>query len=180
MKIFIISGSSSFNSYTSYNGEYLKDLLDANGCTTIHWDLCQRPLPLHNAAEYLNSSTSDVREFGRMAGEAQGMIWCTPIYHNSFSGILKNALDHLDISMVAHKPVLLVSNGGGYSGVTPCEQLRFVARGLYCVAIPTQLVTQSEHFTFVDNKKHLSDTTIKERFVNAANQLYDYCVKLQS
>ena len=45
--------------------------------------------------------------------EADFFILGTPNYHGSFSGILKNALDHLNMDYFKMKPVGLIGNSGG-------------------------------------------------------------------
>src|SRR5438876_203322 len=77
----------------------------------------------------------------------------SPVYHNSFSGILKNALDSLSIQQFRNKPVALMSCGNSdRTGSQPCDHLRIVARGLLAVAIPTQVITLPSDFTFAQGR----------------------------
>ncbi len=68
------------------------------------------------------------------------MIWVTPCYHGSYSGILKNCLDHLREDALRGKPVGVVAVGASLTAVSACEHLRAVARTLGCVTAPTQAV----------------------------------------
>ena len=182
IKILSISGSGARDSHSACNAEYLKTLLTSEGCQVTHWNINKTSLPFHVASEHHdieNSQYQIVREFVSLAKDADGMVWCTPNYHNCFTGILKNALDHLTMALVAHKPVLLVANGGGRFGGSPCEQLRMVARGLHCVPIPLQIVTQVSDFKIVNGEKVLKNTDIISRFERSAEQLYTYCLKLK-
>ncbi len=41
-----------------------------------------------------------------------GVVLCTPEYHNAMSGALKNSLDYLSSSEFIHKPVALLAVAG--------------------------------------------------------------------
>lgn len=47
---------------------------------------------------------------------ADGVVLCTPEYHNAMSGALKNSLDYLSSSEFLHKPVALLAVAGGGKG----------------------------------------------------------------
>ena len=60
--------------------------------------------------------------------EADFLILGTPNYHGSFSGILKNALDHLNMDHFKMKPVGLICNSGGIVSSEPLSHLRVIVR----------------------------------------------------
>jgi NAD(P)H-dependent FMN reductase len=121
-----------------------------------------------------------VRRLAQLAEAADAFVWGTPVYHNSFSGVLKNTLDHLGPRHFRHKPVALISNGGGVRGaVQPCDQLRIVARGLSAVAIPTQMVTTDADFALRQGRYVLVNEVIRERCVALAEELLAYAVLLR-
>lgn len=77
---------------------------------------------------------------------ADGVVLCTPEYHNAMSGALKNSLDYLSSSEFVHKPVaLLAVAGGGKGGINALNSMRTVARGVYANAIPKQVVLDGLH-----------------------------------
>ena len=47
----------------------------------------------------------------------------TPNYHGSYSGILKNALDHLTMDDFKMKPVGLIGNSGGIVSSEPLSHM---------------------------------------------------------
>ncbi len=69
----------------------------------------------------------------------------SPVYHNSYSGVLKNTLDHLDIPHFRNKAVGLVSHGGDGS-TQPVDHLRVVVRGLNGIATPTNVCTRKDDY----------------------------------
>lgn len=61
---------------------------------------------------------------------ADFLVLGTPNYHGSYSGILKNALDHINMDYVKMKPVGLIGNSGGIVSSEPLSHLRVIVRSL--------------------------------------------------
>lgn len=75
----------------------------------------------------------------RLVGEADGVILATPEYHGGYSGVLKNALDHLDAAQLEGKAIGLVGVGGGWTGgADALHGLRAVGRSLRAWVLPEQ------------------------------------------
>lgn len=96
---------------------------------------------LHEPADYAapppGSQTARLRE--RIA-RASVIVLATPVYHGSFSGLLKNALDHLPVGAFRHRAVGLVTAGGGPRTLfAAAEPLRSVVRALGGWAAPTHV-----------------------------------------
>ncbi|BAJ31642.1 MULTISPECIES: NADPH-dependent FMN reductase [Kitasatospora] len=82
----------------------------------------------------------------RFAG-ASAVVLATPVYHGTYSGLLKNALDQLLSSAFEGRPVGLLANGGGPRGAAiACDQLRTVVRALNGWSAPTQVSTSAADF----------------------------------
>ena len=92
----------------------------------------------------------------------------TPVYHNSFSSILKTALDwqhfHLD-----RKVVGLASHAG--RSPQPLDQLLMVARAQHAIPIPTRVSSQNEDF---DENKQLTNKEILNRIEGFSAQMVDF------
>lgn len=173
MRVLLICGSAAAVSHTAANVRLLAALLRAHGAEADIWDLVQQPLPFHNPRDHfdpLASPDPTVRAWAECAARADGFVWATPVYHNGYSGVLKNALDNLNIRQLKDKPVALASHGS----VQPCDQLRIVVRGLLAVAIPTQVVTQSDDFELREGGYELINDRLRERMERAARELVAY------
>ncbi|MFB4160670.1 NADPH-dependent FMN reductase [Geomicrobium sp. JSM 1781026] len=110
------------------------------------------------------------RDLVMAAHEADGIILASPLYHNSYSGILKNALDSLAIEQFYMKPVGLLSNGGGIRNVQALDHLRIVVRGLSGLTIPFQISTCKSDFEEVNEGFILVNEDIKRRVFNFSRQ----------
>ncbi|PEZ08088.1 NADPH-dependent FMN reductase [Bacillus sp. AFS018417] len=109
------------------------------------YDLAIEALPLYNG-ESSQYELQAVAKLKKLVKEADGVVLCTPEYHNAMSGALKNAFDFLGSSEFMHKPVgLLAVAGGGKGGINALNSMRIVARGVYANVIPKQVVIDSLH-----------------------------------
>ncbi|MFI9778686.1 NADPH-dependent FMN reductase [Streptomyces sp. NPDC051956] len=83
-----------------------------------------------------------------LVARSHGAVLATPVYHGSYSALLKNALDHLTADAFTRRPVGLIAAGGGPRGAgSACDQLRTVVRALSGWATPTQVATTAADFT---------------------------------
>ncbi|MEU2431554.1 NAD(P)H-dependent oxidoreductase [Streptomyces sp. NPDC007861] len=107
------------------------------GSTPVLRDLAESTLPLLHTDPGGSSALDDLRT---QAEQADGMVWVTPCYHGSYSGLIKNCLDHLHTEALRGRPVGVVAVGASLTAVQASEHLRAVARALGCVTAPTQAV----------------------------------------
>jgi NAD(P)H-dependent FMN reductase len=172
-KVLLIAGSLREPSYTRAALHAAQAELDKRGATTHEWDLGERPLPIADP-EYegrpQDYPDATVREFARIANEADAFVLASPVYHNSYSGVLKNALDLLGSEQFERKPVGLMA----HRGVQPLDHLRLVVRSLRGVAINQQIVTHDEDFERTNGSFHLTSPRIQHRLERFAEELLDY------
>lgn len=97
----------------SYSRAALKEALriaESLGACTELLDLYELDLPIFrpNTAidDYPSDKRSVIKRLIDAARRADGMIWSSPTYHGTISGVLKNALDHLDLMDNDHPPYL--------------------------------------------------------------------------
>ncbi len=94
----------------------------------------------------------DVARLQSSIGGAHGLLWGTPEYHGSFSGVLKNALDLLGFDEISGKMIGLVGTAGGSMGaLNSLNHLRTVGRQLHAWVLPPQVSIGSSHQAFDEN-----------------------------
>src|SRR5260370_14064220 len=94
--------------------------------------------------EQYNDDTAAIIESVR---GADGVIFASPVYRGSFTGVLKNLLDHLPIESLAGKPVGIVAMGATqhhYLGVD--WHLRDVLAWFGALVVPTSVYLASADF----------------------------------
>lgn len=183
-QICLIGGSADHPSRILACLDVLQQHLTLLGGEAHIWDLARDPLPLLDPRIHKNPAlyrSESVKKFAELAEQADAFIWGSPIYHDSFSGVLKNALDSLSIQQFSHKPVALISSGNNQrTGSQACDQLRIVARSLHAVVIPTQLVVLPVDFGRNQQRYFLVNEALEERFVQIAKEILFYAAALRS
>lgn len=144
-----ILGSASKDSHTRHGIVALGERFRRADAEFQMIDLATEFREPHNIDEYDEpaalSQTMNVRN--RVA-QASGIVLATPVYHGSYSGLLKNFLDHLCGDAFAGKPVGILANGGGpRSAGTACDQLRTVVRAISGWSVPGHVATTGSDFT---------------------------------
>ena len=175
LKVLILSGSIRRPSYTFSVANTIKYSLQEKNCLCLHWNLAKQPLPIADPAYHSrphDNPNDNVKKLVIEADSSDIIILATPIYHNSYSGVLKNALDLLTISQFQYKAIGLVSHGGNRS-TQGVDQLRIVVRGLLGYAITTQVCTTNSDYGPVDNNGIYSirDQKIHERINRFVTEL---------
>ncbi len=166
MKIFIVNGSVAEKSHTRALLKYIEELLNKVGIKTTFWDLKVRAMRVlipefHN--DPLQTPDKNVKEFITLVTNSDGIILGTPLYHGSYAGVLKNALDNLYSDAFRNKPVAVVGNASTVRNPQALEHLRSVVRTLYGYAIQSQIATSNGDYVEKDDKFILTDENIIKR-----------------
>jgi FMN reductase len=89
----------------------------------------------------------DTAAIVQSVNDADGVILATPVYRGSFTGALKNLLDHLPIEALAGKPVGILAMGATNHHFLGADwHLRDVLAWFGALAIPTSVYLTSNDF----------------------------------
>lgn len=109
------------------------------GATTDLIDLSTLDLPFCGTAQDKDDNPQIVELRSRIE-QGQGILLGSPEYHNSFSGVLKNALDLLSSDQTRGKIFGLLGVAGGSTGaINTLGHLRVVVRGIGGWSLPVQI-----------------------------------------
>lgn len=112
-----------------------------------------------------------VHKLKREVAGAQGIILGTPEYHGSYSGVLKNALDHMGFREFEGKIVGLIGvAGGGMGAVNALNHLRLVGRSLRAWVIPQQ-VSLPQVWELYDDAGNLKSGHIEANIIEVGRQV---------
>ena len=130
-----VAGSLRDGSHTRTALRYALAAAADRGATTEFVDLREFDLPsLDPDAE----SQGDGERFAERIRRADSVLLGTPVYHGSYSGVLKNALDYCGFDEFEETTVGLLAVAGGSFPVTALEHLRSVCRALNAWVLPHQ------------------------------------------
>lgn len=178
MKGLIIVGSAQVGSHTNALAKYLVGQFDNHEMDVDIFDLTEKPL---NQLDFSGTTPSvdeikaNTKEFKEKTMEADFLILGTPNYHGSYSGILKNALDHVNMDYFKMKPVGLIGNSGGIVSSEPLSHLRVIVRSLLGIAVPTQIATHdSDYGKLDDGTLYLDDEQFQLRAKLFVDQIVSF------
>ena len=153
-----VAGSLREVSYTRLALEHAGRGVEEIGGTAEILDLRAYDLPALNADV---DSQGDSDEVVRRIDDADAVLLGTPVYHGSYSGVLKNALDYCGFDEFENKTVGLLAVAGGSFPVTALEHLRTVCRAMNAWVLPHQAAVPRASRAFEDGE--LSDESIENR-----------------
>ena len=168
-KVLILVGSGTENSRSLNLSHEIEKSLNKQGVNTEMIDLRLLALPQYDATiENTDTYDDKTRRFLDKSKRADGFIWVTPVYHNSYSSILKTALDWQHFKLT-NKVVGLASHAG--RSPQPLDQLMLVARAQHAVPIPIRVATNNEDF---DDNKQLVNQEIFGRIEDFSTKFVDF------
>lgn len=177
-RIMLISGSTRPESRSLGLLRLLGDRLDEAGAESHVWSLSEWPLPIMDPevrASPERITDPVLRRFIHDAANADAFVLATPVYHDSYSGVLKNALDFLSTSALTGKVFGLVSHGGRQT-TQPLSHLSAVVRALHSIQIPTQICTDDSHLLMDSAGRVVGprDDALRERIDRFCAELIEF------
>jgi len=164
-----ISGSLRADSYTRVALVRALDAAEAAGAETELLDLRTFELPPLNPDI---DEQGDAREFTRQVRESDAVLLGTPMYHGSYSGVLKNALDHCGFDEFEGKTVGLLGVAGGSFPITALEHLRSVCRALDAWVLPHQAAVPHASAAVADGG--FVDDALEARVATLGRRVVEY------
>lgn len=166
-----LSGSLREGSYTRLATTRALEGVSAAGGTGELLDLREYDLPPLNVDR---DDQGDSQQLVDRVEAADAIILGSPMYHGSYSGVLKNALDYCGFDEFEGKTVGLLAVAGGSFPITTLEHLRSVCRALNSWVLPHQAAIPNvksafEHGEFVDEGTENRVDTLGRRVVEYAD-----------
>lgn len=146
----------------------LDGVSDAGGTGELI-DLREYELPPLNPED---TPGSDAEAFVRRVREAEAVVLGTPMYHGSYSGVLKNAIDYCGFDEFEGKTVGLLAVAGGSFPVTALDHLRSVCRALDAWVLPHQAAIPRASSAFEDGQ--LVDDGLRDRLETLGRRTVNY------
>jgi NAD(P)H-dependent FMN reductase len=116
----------------------------------------------------------DVFRLRKEIKEADGIIFGTPEYHGSVSGILKNMLDLMGQEQLEGKIVGLVGVAGGHTGaINSLNTMRTIGRNMHVWVLPQDVSVADSSKTFNDDGT-VNDPVIKNRLLTLGQQVVKF------
>ena len=116
----------------------------------------------------------DVFRLRKDIQESDGIIFGTPEYHGSMSGVLKNMLDLMSQEQLETKIAGVVGVAGGHTGaINSLNTMRTVGRNLHFWVLPQEVSVANSSKTFNDDGS-VNDPEIEQRLLNLGRQVVKF------
>jgi NAD(P)H-dependent FMN reductase len=172
IKIVTMCGSVRPGNYTAKALAFVIDELRKNAdVMLIPIDLGALELPLPGR-EIRDPAVEELRS---AVESATGVVFATPEYHGSFSGLIKLVIENLGFpSVLAGKPVALLGVASGQIGaIKSLEHLRSVCAHVGALVLPA-LVSVARVQEVFDEGGRCRDAGVEKRIRSLATTLLDY------
>lgn len=120
------------------------------------------------------STPSDVEMLNGSLQETDAILLGTPMYHGSYSGVLKNAIDHCGFDEFENKTVGLLAVAGGSFPITAIEHLRSVCRALNAWVLPYEAAVPRVSEAAEDGQ--ITDEKSENRLLTLGIRAVEYAV----
>ncbi len=160
MKVALIIGSVRTGRQSHKIAYYVENILHKRNIETAVIDLLKQPLPVYGAL-LGSGSEENIKAHAERLSEADAIILITPEYHGSFSGVLKNTLDHFWIEF-QKKPIGVIGTSmGKLGGINASTQLQHVILSLGAYPLPVKLLVPEIHLLFDESFNTQNENMIK-------------------
>jgi NAD(P)H-dependent FMN reductase len=156
-------------SYTRRSTRVALETAAERGATTDLIDLRELDLPVFDAD---GRKVGDALELQDRVQAADSILLGTPVYHGSYSSVLKNALDYCGFDEFEHTTVGLLAVAGGGFPSPALDHLRIVGRSLNAWVLPHQAALPNVYRHFEDGE--LVDADLRERVEKLGVRLVEY------
>jgi FMN reductase len=157
----------------------LRELNEAGAETTLA-DVRELDLPIYDDDLPLASYPPSLHALLAATRDSDAFVFCSPTYHGTVSGAVKNALDALNFLFddepryLGGKPVALLALGGG-GAANVLNSLHHAARALNGLTIPTTVIASGRAI----QEGSVIDDAVTQRLRTMASELIDLTVRLR-
>ncbi|WP_128476081.1 NADPH-dependent FMN reductase [Halorussus pelagicus] len=166
-----LCGSLRDESVTRVALEVALETVESEGGAADLLDLREYDLPAYDP-DTDDADAGDAADLKRAVREADAVLLGSPMYHGSYSSVLKTALDYCGFEEFEHKTVGLLAVSGGGFPITALEHLRSVCRALDAWVLPHQAAVPRSHSAIRDGT--FTDEDVAERVRELGREVVRY------
>jgi FMN reductase len=175
MKIVGLGGSTSVPSSSFRCLEFALLAAKGHGVETLAVHVGELALP-----QYVHEAPvpDAAHKLAEAVASADAMIWSSPLYHGSVSGLFKNAIDwlevlgHRDPPYLGGKPIGLIGVAGGGQGLQAINSMEYIVRALRGFTVPFVVPVAKGHKVF-DEQGTLVDVATGKQLTNLGKEVVE-------
>jgi arsenical resistance protein ArsH len=177
-KILFLYGSLRERSYSRLLAEESARIIQEFGAEVKFFD--SRELPLYASVPDTHPKVQKLRELSLWS---EGQVWSSPGMNGQITGVLKNQIDWIPLSIGAVRPtqgktLAVMQVSGGSQSFNAVNTMRLLGRWLRMFTIPNQSSVAKAYQEFNEDGT-MKDSAYRERVVDVMEELYKFTLLLR-
>ena len=177
-RILFLYGSLRERSYSRLLAEEAARIITEIGAEVKFFD--PRDLPLRGQVE---ESHCKVQELRALSQWSEGQVWSSPEMHGNITGILKNQIDWIPLSIGSIRPtqgktLALMQVSGGSQSFNALNTMRILGRWMRMFTIPNQSSVAKAYQEFHEDGT-MKDSPYRDRVIDVMEELYKFTLLLR-
>ncbi|NJL09447.1 MAG: arsenical resistance protein ArsH [Calothrix sp. SM1_7_51] len=177
-RILFLYGSLRERSYSRLLAEEAARIIEELGAEVKFFN--PRELPIHSSVPESHPKVQELRELSQWS---EGQVWCSPEMHGNITGILKNQIDWIPLSIGAVRPtqgrtLAVMQVSGGSQSFNAVNTMRILGRWMRMFTIPNQSSVAKAYQEFHEDGT-MKDSPYRDRVVDVMEELYKFTILLR-
>ncbi|MEP0753270.1 arsenical resistance protein ArsH [Trichocoleus sp. Lan] len=177
-RILFLYGSLRERSYSRLLAEEAARIIEGFGAETKFFD--PRELPIHGSVEVDHPKVQELRNLSLWS---EGQVWSSPEMHGNITGILKNQIDWIPLTLGAVRPtqgrtLAVMQVSGGSQSFNAVNTMRILGRWMRMFTIPNQSSVAKAYNEFNEDGT-MKDSAYRDRVIDVMEELYKFTLLLR-
>ncbi|MCC5625946.1 arsenical resistance protein ArsH [Nostoc sp. CHAB 5715] len=177
-KILFLYGSLRGRSYSRLLAEEAARIIEGLGAEVRFFN--PRELPIYGSVPDTHPQVQKLRELSIWS---EGQVWSSPEMHGNITGIMKNQIDWIPLSLGAVRPtqgktLAIMQVSGGSQSFNAVNTLRILGRWMRMFTIPNQSSVAKAYQEFNEGGT-MKDSPYRDRVIDVMEELYKFTVLLR-
>jgi len=172
-RVLMLYGSLRARSYSRLAAEEAARVLEEMGCEVRWFHPHELPVKAPGLEEH-----PEVVRLRTLSLWSEAQVWSCPEMHGSITGVFKNQIDWIPLSMGAVRPtqgrtLAVMQVCGGSQSFNVVNSLRVLGRWMRMITIPNQSSVARAYNEFHDDGR-MKDSPYRDRIVDVMEELYKF------
>jgi arsenical resistance protein ArsH len=177
-RILFLYGSLRDRSYSRLLAEEGARIIAEMGAEVKFFD--PHELPIYGRVPDTHAKVQEIRELSLWS---EGQVWSSPEMHGNITGILKNQIDWIPLTMGAVRPtqgrtLAVMQVSGGSQSFNALNTMRILGRWMRMFTIPNQSSVAKAYQEFNEDGT-MKDSAYRDRVVDVMEELYKFTIILR-
>jgi arsenical resistance protein ArsH len=177
-RILFLYGSLRERSYSRLLAEEAARIMEGFGAEVRFFNPLE--LPIYGSVPETHHQVQELRELSIWS---EGQVWSSPEMHGNITGILKNQIDWIPLSLGAVRPtqgktLAIMQVSGGSQSFNAVNTLRILGRWMRMFTIPNQSSVAKAYQEFNEDGT-MKDSAYRDRVIDVMEELYKFTLLLR-